>query len=172
MDYKFVNGCLNPILDVVKPDGTTYLRFNAPGCNEDGMIETHEEISTERDDLNSESKKYFIGWKRHWALNYNKIINATNYLKFKEVIDCAHNVTPGGPFKILLTPRSDNLADRIEILFEKNNLIVAILKGKKKAPGNKDVIIKMKSVKVFKELQLSDPNKVQQVYLNNLFINS
>lgn len=171
MEYKFVNGCLNPMFEVFRPDNTLYLKFDAPGCNEDGMIEMEEEISIERDDLNYISKKYFIGWKRHWVLNYNKIITAVNYLKFKEVIDCAHNATSGGPYKVFLTPRSDNLADKVEILFEKNNLIVAILKGKKRAPGNKDVIIKMKSVGIVKPLPLSDPNKIQQVYLRNLFIN-
>ena len=170
MSLNYVNGCLNPVLEVYNPSNTRVFLFNCPGCNEGGMVEEHEEISIVREDLNFVSKKYFFGYKRHFTLDYTKFIRGKAFLDFKKVIDYSHGAIPGGPYKVYLTPRSDNEADRVQIIFEKSNIIVAIMKGRRRAPGMKDLIIKMKSVAIFKQLQLFDPNNLQ-IYMNDFYLN-
>jgi len=167
---NFVNGCLDPVLEVYNASNERVYVFECPSTNGSGMTEEHEDLSVERDDLNNISKLYFLGYKRHFNLDYSKLLRGGAFLEFKKIIDYAHNVIPGGPYKVYLTPRSDNPADRVLVLFKKNNIIISILKGRRRAPGMKDVIIKMKSVNVFYPLQISDPNNLQ-IFMNDFYLN-
>lgn len=122
------------------------------------MVEEIEDLGFERDDLNNESKFYHKGYKRHWTMNY-KLLKREPFLEFADTINLSR--VPGN--KLFFTPRSDNSGDREKAIFKKSNIMILIHKGRTKAPGHRDVEIKLKSVTKFMSLPISDPNLVQRM---------
>lgn len=170
MKFTFVNGWQNPRFTVYNAANQIIYQCTIAGLNQDGLIESHEEVSIKRTDLNYTLKEYFIGYRLHFTLYYNQFINLETLLKFKNVVDYQRKSNAAGPYKIFLTPNEDNLARRFEVIFTNENIDIAAIKSSGRAFGNKAVIFKLQTVDLYKDFQITDPADIPQTYLNNFYI--
>ncbi|MBS1494722.1 MAG: hypothetical protein JST55_14500 [Bacteroidetes bacterium] len=160
MKFNYVNGWKNPRLTVYDRYNNFVGNYTFNELNGEGMVESHEEVVIQREDLNKQMKEYFLGYRLHFTLYYNQFINLDTLFKFKTVVDYQRSKSELSPFKIYLTPNEDNLARRFEVLFANENIELGLIKTDFRAYGNKGVILKLQTVNLEKAYPLFDPANI------------
>lgn len=171
MKFSFVNGWKNPRFTVYNKNKHIVYQTAFSELNEQGMLESHEEITIQREDLANTIKEYFLGYRIHFTLHYNQFINLDTLMKFKTIADYQHkNSDAEAPYEIFLTPNEDNLVRRFQVLFSNENIDLGVLRSGEKIFGNKNVLFKLKTVQTYKDFQIFDPAKIPLVSFSNFFV--
>lgn len=129
MKFSFVNGWMNPKFTVYDKFNRVVYKCTFSELNQDGMIESHEEITIQRTDLNYTLKEYFLGYRIHFTFYYNQFVNLETMNKFKTLIDFQRSVNEGSPYKIFLTPNEENVSRRFEVLFSNESIDIGVIKS-------------------------------------------
>ncbi|MBS1513852.1 MAG: hypothetical protein JSS63_02395 [Bacteroidetes bacterium] len=170
MKFTYANGWRNPRFSVYNKNKNLICECTFRELNDGGMLENHEEVTIQREDLNRTLKEYFLGYRLHFTLHYNQFINLDTLLRFKTVVDYQHSKDESSPYKIYLTPNEDNLTRRFEVIFSNENIELGIIRSGERVYGNRGVIFKLQSVELVKSFDVSDPANIPYTYLNNHYI--
>lgn len=169
MKFSYANGVRNPRFSVYNSSNHLVYQCTFSELNQDGMIETHEEVTIQREDLNRTLKEYFLGYRLHFTLHYNQFINVETLLKFKTIVDYQRSKNSSTSYKIYFTPNEDNLGRRFEVIFTNENIELGIIKSGNSVYGNKGVIFKLQAVDLVQSFGITDPANIKQTYFSNFY---
>lgn len=153
-DKDFINGCRNPIIKIY--DGIYLIEtINLPLPDKGGLIEDPGVESEETEYYDGEKDIDTDGYRITWDISYkSQTVKETSLAIYRLFIYQKNK------FKMVLIPRADVPQRGFVVNFMNDSMPFGILKGGKKARGNKGMILKFETKYLEQDLKWTDPDNI------------
>ena len=151
---EFINGCGYPIVKIY--NGHTLIEtINFPIPDKDGLVEDPGAKLTKTEYLCGENDYDTEGFRMNWVISYK-----TQTIKPYSLAIGRLFLYQKNKFKIVLVPRNDVPNRGFIVNFINDSMPFGILKGGRKARGNKGMILKFEVKDLEQDLNWRDPNEI------------